>query len=193
MLLMCAGFVLVMIWPETVKRVLTGKSGPGELNGLVDIFQGSSLVDPEKWADIRLPDLNGNKIALSDFKGRVIFLNFWATWCPSCVEEMADIQRLHQLFEGKKFVIVTINVKESRSQIKRFLESQKLTFTTLMDPSGETLNRFSIRAIPTTIILDRSGRVIDTIIGPRDWASKTSISKFKYLIDKDAGSSSTVH
>ncbi len=183
-LLICAGFVVVLIWPGTIETLLHGKRGSGQSIELGDFIQGSGLIDSDSWADVRLPDTNGKTVALSDFRGNVVFLNFWATWCRSCVSEMTDMQALHQKLKGKPFVMIAINIKESQSHVMNFLETQNLTFTTLLDPYGETLGQFGVRALPTTLILDKSGRLIETIIGPRNWSSQTSLAKFKYLLDQ---------
>jgi peroxiredoxin len=183
-LLMCAGFVVVVVWPGILGNFLQGKSDSGKSIDPGELFQGSPMVDSDSWANVRLPDTNGDILGLSDFQGKVVFLNFWATWCRSCVSEMADMQKLHQKLNGKAFVMIAINIKESQTHVKNFLETQNLTFTTLLDPDGITLGRFGVRALPTTLILNKSGRLIETIIGPRNWTSRSSLAKFKYLIDQ---------
>ncbi len=85
--------------------------------------------------------------------------------------------------------MIAINIKESQSHVMNFLETQNLTFTTLLDTYGETLGQFGVRALPTTLILDKSGGLIETIIGPRNWSSQTSLAKFKYLLDQGADES----
>ena len=183
-LLMCAGFAVAVIWPGTLEILLPGKSDSGKSINLGELFPGSPIVDSDSWSNVRLADTNGDIIGLSDFRGKVVFLNFWATWCRSCVSEMADMQKLHQKLKGKSFAMVAINIKESPTQVKNFLDAQNLTFTTLLDPDGSTMVQFGVRALPTTLILDKSGRLIETIIGPRNWTSRTSLTKFKYLIDQ---------
>ena len=182
--LMCAGFAALMVWPGGLKTLLPGKTDSGQSIGLGNLFQGSPLIDTDSWANVRLADINGNIMALSDFRGKVVFLNFWATWCRSCVSEMADMQALHQRMQGKPFAMLAINIKESPSHVKNFLETQNLTFKTLLDPDGLTLGQFGVRALPTTLILDKSGNLVETIIGPRNWSSRTSLAKFKHLIDQ---------
>ena len=188
-LLMCTGVVVVVIWPGTLGILLPGKSDSVKSIDLGELFQGSPIMDSNSWANVRLADINGNIIGLSDFQGKVVFLNFWATWCRSCVSEMADMQALHHKLKGKAFAMVAINIKESRSHVKNFLVAQDLTFTTLLDPDGETLGRFGVRALPTTLILNKSGQLIETIIGPRNWSSRSSFAKFKYLINQDVDES----
>lgn len=189
MLLMCAGFVVGALWPGVIEKLLPGKSGAGESLDLGAFFQGYPLIDSDNWTTIRLPDTNGDMLSLSDYRGKVVFLNFWATWCRSCVSEMADMQKLHQKLKGEQFAMVAINIKDSPSQVRTFFDAQNLTFTTLLDPDGITLGFFGVRALPTTLILDKSGQLVETIIGPRSWSSRTSLAKFKYLINKGADES----
>jgi len=135
---------------------------------------------------INLKDLNGNNISLSDFNGKIVVLNFWTTWCPTCRIEMPSMEKLHQKLKNKDFAMVTINLQESASQVKAFFEEFKLTYTALLDSNGEVGASFGIRAIPTTYILDKTGRIIGMVNGPREWDSKEAIALFEYLMDKDA-------
>jgi thiol-disulfide isomerase/thioredoxin len=132
----------------------------------------------------KLKDLNGSEVALSDYKGKIVFLNFWTTWCPTCRIEMPSMEKLHQKFKNQDFAMVTINLQESASQVKRFFKEYKLTFTALLDSDGEVGIRFRINAIPTTYILDKEGRIIAKTIGPREWDSKKSIVLFEHLTNK---------
>ena len=133
--------------------------------------------------DAKLPNTAGRYVRLDDFRGKIVFLNFWTTWCPSCRTEMPSMQRLHRKLIGKNFAMVTINIKESASQVKNFFEEYKLTFTALLDTTGEVSTGLSIRAIPTTFILDKSGKIIGSITGPREWDSKKTVAFFEHLAD----------
>ena len=135
---------------------------------------------------VNLKDINGRYVSLSDFKGKIVFLNFWTTWCPTCRIEMPSMEKLHQEFKDRDFAMVTINLQESASQVKAFFEKYKLTFTALLDSSGDVGVNFGITAIPTTYILDKTGRIIGRITGPREWDSKASIALFKKLINNDS-------
>ena len=133
--------------------------------------------------EAKLPNTAGRYVRLDDFRGKIVFLNFWTTWCPSCRTEMPSMQRLHRKLIGKNFAMVTINIKESASQVKNFFEEYKLTFTALLDTTGEVSTGLSIRAIPTTFILDKSGKIIGSITGPREWDSKKTVAFFEHLAD----------
>lgn len=166
----------------------TDSRGMDRLFSIVGVIKVPPAEDPVK---INLKDMNGKNTSLSDFKGKIVFLNFWTTWCPTCRIEMPSMEKLHQKLKNKDFAMVTINLQESASQVKSFFEEFKLTFTALLDPAGEVSASFGIRSIPTTYILDKTGRIIGLVSGPREWDSKAAIALFENLIDNDAVAAST--
>ena len=133
--------------------------------------------------EIRLSDPTGRPISLSEFRGKIVFINFWTTWCLACVIEMPSMQKLHQKFKDKDFVMVAINLQESASRVEQFYKEHKLTFTTLLDITGDVGAGLGIRSIPTTFILDKNGRIIGKALGAREWEGKKSIALFEYLTD----------
>ena len=160
----------------------TDSRGMDRLFGTVGVIKVLPAEDPVK---INLKDMNGKNTNLSDFKGKIVFLNFWTTWCPTCRIEMPSMEKLHQKLKNKNFAMVTINLQESAPQVKAFFKEFKLTFTALLDSTGEVGASFGIRAIPTTYILDKTGRIIGLVSGPREWDSKAAIALFENLIDND--------
>ncbi len=145
----------------------------------VEIFPNST-----GQVEIRLQDLNGADVNLSDFRGKIIFLNFWATWCPTCVVEMPSMEKLHLKLKDKDFALVSISIQDSAAEVQRFFKQNKLTFTALLDSIGKTVPGFGIRAIPTTLILDKTGRIVGRVIGPREWDSRESMAMFENLIER---------
>ena len=166
----------------------TDSRGMDRLFGTVGVIKVPPTEDPVK---INLKDMNGKNTSLSDFKGKIVFLNFWTTWCPTCRIEMPSMEKLHQKLKNKNFSMVTINLQESAPQVKAFFKEFKLTFTALLDSTGEIGASFGIRAIPTSYILDKTGRIIGLVSGPREWDSKAAIALFENLIDNDAVAAST--
>ncbi len=166
----------------------TDSRGMDRLFSIVGVIKVPPAKDPVR---INLKDMNGKNISLSDFKGKIVFLNFWTTWCPTCRIEMPSMEKLHQKLKNKDFAMVTINLQESASQVKSFFEEFKLTFTALLDSTGEVSASFGIRAIPTTYILDKTGRIIGLVSGPREWDSKAAIALFENLIANDAVAATT--
>jgi len=131
--------------------------------------------------EVRLMDLNGRTVSLSDFRGKIVFLNFWTTWCFDCRIEMPNMEKLHQKFKHKDFAMVAINLQEPVSKVKHFSKNFKLTFTSLLDSDGEIGTHFRINAIPTTFILDRQGIIIGKAMGRREWDGKKSFALFEHL------------
>ena len=141
--------------------------------------------------EFRLNDLNGQPVSLSDFRGKIVFLNFWTTWCYACRIEMPAMEKLHQKFKNKDFAMVTINLQESASQAKQFFKDFELTFTALLDSDGEVGAYFMITAIPTTFILDKEGIIIGKVMGPREWDGKKAFALFKHLTQQHAAASTS--
>jgi peroxiredoxin len=134
--------------------------------------------------DFRLPDINGQQVTLSDFKGKIVFLNFWTTWCPECRIEMPSMEKLHRKLKGKDFEMIAVNLQEPALRVKDFLKKYPLTFTILLDSKGKIGPQFRIRAVPTTFILDKNGGIIGRALGSRPWDSKESMALFEHLINR---------
>ena len=141
--------------------------------------------------DIVLEDLNGKIVRVSDFKGKIVLLNFWTTWCPECRAEMPSLEKLYQRFKDREFVMIAINLKESSKAVNAFFEKNSLSFTSLLDTDGEISFRFGIRSIPTTFILDKKGGLAAKIIGSREWDGKKSTALFESLISNKNLTAST--
>jgi len=132
-----------------------------------------------------LEGLKGKKWELKNFKGKVVFLNFWATWCGPCKEEMPSMEALYQQFKEKDFVFLTISVDyEGRRPVKEFIEKHRYTFPVLLDPRCEILDLYKAKGIPTTIVIDKNGRMIGKAVGPKNWTSPEVLSLLNLLIEK---------
>ena len=133
--------------------------------------------------DFTIKNAIGEDVTLSDYKGQVVILNFWASWCPSCVEEMPEIQAVHDsLGEGK--VLLTINhtdgQKETRELADKFLEKSGYDLNVLYDTEKEAFNVFGVKSIPQTFIIDREGMVVYKI---EDATDKETIDALLRLVD----------
>jgi peroxiredoxin len=134
--------------------------------------------------DFSLLDINGQLFTLSDFKGKIVFLNFWTTWCPECRVEMPSMEKLYKRLNGQDFTMIAVNLQEPALRVKTFLKKYPLTFTILLDSKGEIGPQFGIRAVPTTFILDKNGGIIGKALGNRQWDSKESMALFEHLINR---------
>lgn len=120
-----------------------------------------------------LPDLSGKPVSLADHKGKTIFLNFWAVRCPPCREEMPSMQKLHEKLGGKDLIILAVALdEEGKAKVKPFIEKGGYTFKILLDPEGRVASKYNVWNIPTTFIIDKKGKVVRRVVGPRDWATE---------------------
>jgi thiol-disulfide isomerase/thioredoxin len=132
--------------------------------------------------DFELQDLSGTTRRLSDFNGKVVFLNFWATWCGPCRFEMPSMERLYQQLNAKGFEIVAVNLQEDRKSVQAFVDEYGLTFSVLLDTTGRVGATYGARSIPTTYLVDRDGFVIAGTIGTREWDGQDYIRFFEKLL-----------
>ena len=116
-----------------------------------------------------LTDLQGQVWTPSRLRGKAVVLNFWATWCPPCREEMPSLQTLHEL-GGGDLVVMGINVREPASRVRRYLESAGLQFPVVLDPQGELAQRFGVKTYPTTLLIAPDGQIRWRVVGEVDWA-----------------------
>jgi len=119
--------------------------------------------------DFTLEALDGKVYTLSDYKDKVIFLNFWATWCPPCRAEMPSMQKLFESWDKKKFVMLAVNMRESEDKVKAFIEKNGYSFPILLDRNGEVGNKYKVHGIPATYIISDGGQSIVGVVGAREW------------------------
>jgi len=135
--------------------------------------------------DFELIDINKNRTTLSSMKGSVVFVNFWATWCESCISEMPSIERLSGQFAGNPtFKIVTILYKDDLNAALSFMQQNGFTFPVYLNPDESAAKMFGITGIPETFIIDKKGVLRDKVIGPAGWDSPNTIQAFQALINE---------
>ena len=132
-----------------------------------------------------LNTLDGRKVSLKDFKGKVVFLNFWATWCPPCIVEMPSMEALHKKFKDKGLVVMAVNSEENMNKVGKFIKKKNYTFLVLLDEDGSVAND-SYRAIgfPTTYLIDKLGNVVGKAEGAREWDSQESVKLIEEILKR---------
>jgi len=118
-----------------------------------------------KAIDFKLKDLDGKELSLSDLKGKKVFLNFWATWCPPCKAEMPEIETLYQETKDSDLVILAVEIGEPLSTVKSFIDSTKYSFKVLLDPEQSVASKYNITSIPTSYFIDTNGNIISQNVG----------------------------
>jgi thiol-disulfide isomerase/thioredoxin len=131
---------------------------------------------------LALKDLEGGQHRLADYRGRVILINFWATWCGPCRDEMPSIQRLKEKLAGKPFAVLAVNLDEPESRIRKFLSGMKLDFTILLDPGRQAAQAWNARILPASFIIGPDGRVRYTLVGEINWANEHVVSRISELL-----------
>ncbi|MDR2072345.1 MAG: TlpA family protein disulfide reductase [Spirochaetaceae bacterium] len=132
--------------------------------------------------DFSLPLLGGGNISLSALKGKVVLLNFWATWCPPCRTEMPSMETLYRRFKNRNFEILAVDCAERTPDVQRFVRSNNYSFPVALDSSGEISSLYGITGLPTTYILDRDGRIIHRVVGSLDWNNRKIIAAIEVLL-----------
>ena len=115
--------------------------------------------------EFTLRDTNGREVSLSDFKGKIIFLNFWATWCPACKEEIPTLNRLQQKYRSRGLVVIGISSDRSIKKVKEFIKRHRIDYLILLDSNIEITRKYRVFALPTSFLIDSQGRVIKKFIG----------------------------
>ena len=135
--------------------------------------------------DFALKDPAGRQIALKDLRGRVIFLNFWATWCPPCIEEMPAMEKLHQELQKDGLVILAVNFQEGPDRVKEFVAKHNLTFTALLDRDGKVSELYQAWALPVTVIINKRGELAARAMGSKAWDSEEAHQFFNELLAEE--------
>lgn len=112
--------------------------------------------------DFKLNTLDGTEVTLANYKGEVVVVNFWATWCPPCRAEMPGIQAVYDAYKNEGLVVLAVNAQEDQATIQAFVMETGFTFPILPDPYGQAIREYGVRSFPATFVIDREGR-IDTI------------------------------
>jgi len=159
-------FLILVIWASGC-GIETEREEMGELEEVVSI--------EKEWGDapdFTLPNLEGNRLTLSDFKGKVIILNFWATWCPPCREEIPDFVELYGEYKDEGLVIIGVNLDRGDSRaVKQFSKNYKINYPIVTGNVNVTQDYGGIRGIPTTFIIDRKGNIKEKYVGYRPKAT----------------------
>jgi cytochrome c biogenesis protein CcmG/thiol:disulfide interchange protein DsbE len=146
--------------------------------------KGYALKAGSEAPGFRLPSLAGGEVDLASQRGKVVVLNFWATWCPPCVAEMPSLERLHRALSPEGLSVVTVSTDEDEAALRRFVAERSLTLPVLKDPGGRlAAGQYRTTGYPETFVLDRNGRVLQHVVGPAEWDSAERLAYFRGVLE----------
>ena len=166
----------------TVFLAAVASVSAADLENLRETAGLMALREPTKVIDFELESLAGRKVKLSSFTGKVVVLNFWATWCPPCREEVPSMQALYDKLGKLGFEIVAVNLQEDKAKVSSFARTNKMTFPILLDLKGEIGATYGASAIPTSYVIDRRGYAVSGIQGSLEWNTPAMEAYVKALL-----------
>ncbi len=139
---------------------------------------------PIEATDFSLKDLDNKKVSLKSYRGKVVMLNFWATWCTPCRLEMPSMEKLHRQFKDKGLVILAVSAGEKSAGVTAFVKEYRLTFPALLDTEQEVAEEYQVWALPTTYFINAEGKLIGRVSGSRDWSAKEATQYISSILQK---------
>ncbi len=161
-LILCAGLSLTLL-PER-------QSSAG--NNSATYLGIQEYSNPLAAKEFALKDITNKKVNLKDYRGKVVMLNFWATWCGPCREEMPSMEKLYGQFKEKGFVIIAVASGEEFTSVSKFIKQYNLTFPALIDSDYKVTETYKVWALPTTYFINARGQIVGKAQGGRDWDTK---------------------
>lgn len=152
------------------------------------VASGGNVIANQRQAaaPFSLHNLQDEEVSLEQLQGKVVLVNFWASWCPPCVQELPSMQALKHALSGQPFEIVAINVGEDIDKIENFLLAfgALIDFPILLDTTMSVAQAWQVRGMPTSVLIDKRGNRVETILGAQDWASAQTVAMLQSLLDE---------
>ena len=161
------------------------KPRAGRAFGFEQALRELDLIRPSRQKladDFSAPLVDGRTLKLSAQRGKIVMINFWATWCPPCREEMPAMERLWRHHQDQGFVLLAVSVDSVTAKVKPFVAEHQLTFPILLDPAMDVANAYGVRALPSSFFVDRRGTLTALALGPRAWDNDASHSLVEALL-----------
>ncbi len=151
-------------------------------------FRFVPLPEPRALPEVQFQDVSGQTLKLADFRGKIVLLNVWATWCPPCRDEMPSLDRLQAKLGGPRFEVVALSIDpQGLSMVEDFYwELDLKALRMFSDKSGSALRSLMVRGLPTTLLIDREGREIGRVVGAAEWDSPEVISVIQQYLGSTA-------
>jgi len=151
---------------------------------------GTAAAEPDRFVpwkgagtpSLALKGLDGRPHSLADYQDKVVLVNFWATWCEPCRDEMPSMQKLEARLAGQPFATLAVNLGESPPRVREFAERLGLGFPVLLDPNQDASREWRVRVLPSSFLVGPNGRVRYTVVGEMDWASESAVRTVRALL-----------
>lgn len=140
----------------------------------------------EATPELKLKDVDGNAHDLREYRGKVVLVNFWATWCEPCRNELPSIMQLRQHFAGKPFEVLAVDAGEGEAQVKKFLRTVPLSFPVLLDIDSTAMRDWKVRGLPVSFVVDASGHIRYSFLGELDWTDARTADEIGALLPDKA-------
>lgn len=139
---------------------------------------------PIEAIDFTLKDLDNKRVSLRNYRGKIVMLNFWATWCTPCRLEMPSMEKLSRQFKDKGFVVLAVAAGEKAEGVTAFVKEYHITFPALLDTDQEVTEEYKVWALPTTYFINAEGKIIGRVNGSRDWSAKEATQYISSILQK---------
>lgn len=157
-----------------------------ELSEAAEYLEALSIVPPNSAVqalDFTVESLLGDSESLNDYRGKVIFLNFWATWCGPCKAEVGEIDALNETLKDEDFMVMALSIQEQKKRVSKFMKSNDIDFPVYLDSDGAVAAMYGVTGIPTTYIIAPDGTIVGRAVGPREWGGKESVKLMRSLMN----------
>ena len=149
---------------------------------IADSFQEKIVATGDTAPEFTITTDSGRTISRSEFGGKLLVLNFWATWCPPCIEEMPSLDQFQKAFASSGVVVLGVSVDRNPQAYRAFVQKTKVAFLTARDPEARISAEYGTFKYPETYVIDRSGKVVQKIIGPTNWTDDKMVNQIKALL-----------
>lgn len=154
----------------------------GSENGAAPVVRGSEAPGFALARHAPRAGASAEMVDLDSFAGRVVLVNFWATWCEPCEQEMPAMQRLYARFAREDFELLAISIDEEPEKIDEFVARYALGFPILLDPGKKVAGAYQTMGVPESLLVDRQGRIVERYVGPREWDSDEYVARIQALV-----------
>jgi peroxiredoxin len=158
------------------------ETNPAEMAELLRKLDLSTYARATRPPEFNARTVDGRTVSLTSLQSNVAILNFWATWCKECLEEMPAFEQLHRKFADQGLTVLGINAREGTSAIQKYRKELSLTFPLILDSKGEINGAYGVVGLPTTFVVGRHGQAVARGVGPREWGSAPALELIQVLL-----------